>query len=95
MPKNPIVAGESAAELLEIMRELDSGTDDETASGSPSLPPDRIVPLLRALMRVEAALLFGDASRVGTPQEVVTTPEERRHDAFVILALRTAEACRG
>ncbi|HET6921436.1 MAG TPA: hypothetical protein VFI46_18530 [Jiangellaceae bacterium] len=51
--------------------------------------------LLRAIMRIEAELLLADANEVGSSAAEPRTPQQRRADAFVALALRVADALGG
>ncbi len=56
------------------------------------LPPDLSLPLLRALMRIEAELLTDEANRLSATYPDPRTDEQRRADALMALALRVEEA---
>ena len=59
------------------------------------LDRDLGLPLLRALMRVEAELLAHDADLLGRSEPEIRTTDQRRADALVALVLRIADARAG
>ena len=97
MDQNPtVVAGESADELLEVLLEMrEQSAFEPDADGmcriDVTLPTARLVPLWRAVMRVEAELLLQDAATL-TSFDGLRTPDQRRCDAFLALALRVSDA---
>ena len=65
--------------------------DDGMASMHTTLPAEQAAPLTRAMFRVEAELLQRDA-RVWDELARTRTSENRRADAFLLLAQRVALA---
>lgn len=87
-----LVAGERREDLL---RALSYVSTESRADGSyvvnGDLPPEVAPPFIRAIMRVEAELLLHDAEFVTVEEGEPRTPEERRADAFLALALRVTD----
>ena len=98
MRTSPIlVAGEPADVILKVlmgMRDNLVPDADGMVSIQAKIPQDHAAVLLRAIMRIEAELLLADAKEVGSAAEP-RTPQQRRADAFVALALRVADALGG
>jgi hypothetical protein len=87
------VAGESAQLLLEALLRMDQRKGrDGMVHGSWRLEPRLGIPLVRALMRIEAELLLGDADAYGSAQCEERTQPRRAADAFVTLTLRLGDA---
>lgn len=92
MPTDHLVFGESTAELvaelLQVHIEPDDGNGMTGVSGSFASAG----PLIRAIFRAEAELLLADADAMAAGARVNRLPEERTADAFVLVAVRAAEA---
>lgn len=91
---NRTVAGEPLRDLVPALLEIgeNSWIDDEGMWRSEfALEPEIGTPFGRALMRVEADLLLEDADRLGDPDVEDRTPDQRRADALLALALRVGE----
>jgi hypothetical protein len=90
-----MVAGEPVHVLLKAFQQLKL---KKTSSGrvriSAILDRELALPLQRALMRIERALISHDIDRLGRPGVQTRTPEGRRADALTALALRLAEGGR-
>ncbi|MGH9252712.1 MAG: DUF222 domain-containing protein [Acidimicrobiales bacterium] len=99
MRTSPIlVAGEPADVILKVligMRDNLVPDADGMTSIQATIPQDHAAVLLRATMRIEAELLLADAKEVGSSAAEPRTPQQRRADAFVALALRVADALGG
>jgi hypothetical protein len=99
MRTSPIlVAGEPADVILKVlmgMRDNHVPDADGMVSIQATIPQDHAAVLLRAIMRIEAELLLADAKEVGSSAAEPRTPQQRRADAFVALALRVADALGG
>jgi len=99
MRTSPIlVAGEPAGVILKVlmgMRDTVVPDVDGMVSIQATIPHEHAAVLLRAIMRVEAELLLADADKVGPSAAEPRTPQQRRADAFVALALRVADALGG
>ena len=86
------VAGESIETLREAFLHFEQRrARDGMTEFSFRLEPRLGVPLLRALMRVEAELLLLDAETLGDPDHEERTPPQRGADALVALVLRVGE----
>lgn len=87
------VAGEPLVTLIEALQQFEvKSTRNGMTSFSMQLEPRLATPFFRALMRVEAELLLGDANRLGQENWEDRTHEQRAADALVALALRVADA---
>jgi hypothetical protein len=89
------VAGEDPHVLLPLLQKLVDSmieSEDGTFRVEVTYGPSEGSPLARALMRVEAELLLEDARRVGSAEDPRRSAEGRRHDALLLLALRTTAA---
>ena len=91
------VAGEPLEDLVAVMSSLELG---EQADGLTDLHlrlnPHEAVILRRALMRLEAELLLDDADALDAASlSTARTPEQRLHDAFMLLVERIIEAAGG
>ena len=87
------VAGESLVLLIEALRcvEMDQRPDG-SADVSFEVPPEPGAAMHRAIMRIEAELLLDDADALEVGRREGRTADQRRHDAFVLLAVRVGEA---
>ena len=88
-PRRPTVMGERLDDLVPALRAVRDNiteTDDGMWSVDCNLSPEKMVPLCRALMRVEARLLREDANRLSAEMQPWRTPEQRRADALLELA---------
>ncbi|MBY8863693.1 hypothetical protein K7711_45015 [Nocardia sp. CA2R105] len=87
-----LIAGELRVDLLRALSyvETESGPDGSYIVNG-DLPPDVAPPFIRAIMRIEAELLLHDARQVTVDRGEPRTPEERRADAFLALALRVTD----
>ncbi len=95
-PHTRTVAGEPADVLLAAMRQIPFEQGPYGMfTAAVDLSPGLGVPLLRALMRVEAELLLTEADAWSRQSALgPRTPGQRRADALVALALRVSEALR-
>jgi hypothetical protein len=92
-PNQPLVAGEPVSVLARALAQFTMApTGDGMVSFDARLEPELGAPLQRALMRVEAELLFEDAGLVTPGHGAVRTPSNRRADAMVALVLRVSDA---
>ncbi len=88
-----LVAGERVELLIQALQEFEFTEDpDGMMHGIVRLEPELGLPFFRALMRVEAELLFQDANALGGAHDEKRTDDQRRADAFVALALRMVDA---
>lgn len=87
-----LIAGETRVDLLRALSyvETESGPDGSYIVNG-DLPPEVAPPFIRAIMRIEAELLLHDARQVTVDRGEPRTPEERRADAFLALALRVTD----
>lgn len=87
-----LIAGELRDDLLRALSyvETESGPDGSYIVNG-DLPPEVAPPFIRAIMRIEAELLLHDALQVTIDHGEPRTPEERRADAFLALALRVTD----
>jgi hypothetical protein len=87
-----LIAGELRDDLLRALSyvETESGPDGSYIVNG-DLPPEVAPPFIRAIMRIEAELLLHDALQVTVDRGEPRTPEERRADAFLALALRVTD----
>jgi hypothetical protein len=87
-----MIAGESRGDLLHALTYVstESGPDGSYIVNG-DLPPEVAPPFIRAIMRIEAELLLHDAEQVTVDRGEPRTPEERRADAFLALALRVTD----
>ncbi|MEV5648416.1 hypothetical protein AB0L57_09215 [Nocardia sp. NPDC052254] len=87
-----LIAGEPRADLLRALSyvETEDGEDGSYIVNG-DLPPEVAPPFIRAIMRIEAELLLHDAEQVTVERGEPRSPEERRTDAFVALALRVTD----
>ncbi|MQY23741.1 MULTISPECIES: DUF222 domain-containing protein [Nocardia] len=87
-----LIAGELRVDLLRALSyvETESGPDGSYIVNG-DLPPEVAPPFIRAIMRIEAELLLHDARQVTVDRGEPRTPEERRADAFLALALRVTD----
>ncbi|MFI9510820.1 hypothetical protein [Nocardia sp. NPDC052566] len=87
-----LVAGERRDDLLRALSYVstESGPDGEYIVNG-DLPPEVAPPFIRAIMRIEAELLLHDAEQVTVETGEPRSPDERRADAFVALALRVTD----
>jgi hypothetical protein len=84
-----VVAGESASLLVEAFSHIEFGPlrhGMHRVSGT--LEPRLAAPFIRALMRVEAEMLLGDADLVSEHEHELRTQPQRAADALVALVLR-------
>jgi hypothetical protein len=90
------VAGEPVDVLLRAFRQL---RFRKTSAGmvrfSATLDRELGMPLQRALIRMERELLLNDIEHQGGSGPRMRTPDERRADALVALAVRLVEAQTG
>jgi hypothetical protein len=85
-----LVAGETVGDLVAALRGLKFA---RLRSGMARLSGEIGPPVIRALMRLEAALLLADADELAaSPTTDLRTPEQRRADAFVRLGEELAHA---
>ncbi|ONM47586.1 DUF222 domain-containing protein [Nocardia donostiensis] len=91
-PDSDTVAGERRDDLLRALSYVSTESrDDGSYIVNGDLPPEVAPPFIRAIMRVEAELLLHDAEFVTIDEGEPRTPEERRADAFLALALRVTD----
>jgi len=91
--KDVIVAGESAALLVEAFSRIEVGPLQQGAHRvSGTFEPRLALPFIRAHMRVEAELLLQDADRVNVLEWEVRTRPQRAADALIALVLQVQEA---
>ena len=84
-----MVAGESAALLVEAFSHIELGpVQNGMHRVSGVFEPRLAAPLIRALMRVEAELLLGDADLVSEHEHQLRTQPQRAADALIALVLR-------
>ncbi len=88
------VAGEPVEHLARAFRHI---TTRPGRDGSVRIHADLAysdaAPLLRAIMRTEAELLLDEAAQIGDDGPLdERAPEERRAEAFVLLAVRVRDA---
>lgn len=93
-PPLQTVAGESLGDLVAVMSSLELG---EHADGLTDLHlrlnAHEAAILRRALMRLEAEMLLDDADALNAATVTTArTPEQRLHDAFMLLVERIIEA---
>lgn len=87
-----LVAGERREDLLHALSFVSAeAREDGGYEVNGDLPPEVAPPFIRAIMRVEAELLLHDAALVTVDSGEPRTPEERRADAFLALALRVTD----
>ena len=60
-----------------------------------AIPPGPEAAFHRAIMRIEAELLLEDAAILDVAAREARSPAQRRHDAFVLLAVRVGDAVAG
>ncbi|BCK58927.1 MULTISPECIES: hypothetical protein [Nocardia] len=87
-----LIAGELRADLLRALSyvQTEDGPDGSYIVNG-DLPPEVAPPFIRAIMRIEAELLLHDAEQVTVERGEPRSPEERRTDAFLALALRVTD----
>lgn len=86
------VAGEPRDDLLHALSYVSTESrGDGSYIVNGDLPPEVAPPFIRAIMRVEAELLLHDAQFVTVDEGEPRTPDERRQDAFLALALRVTD----
>jgi hypothetical protein len=86
--------GERCEDIAEEMLGLDIRFGpDKSATVSGRMQADG--PLWRAILRVEAELLLADADAMASGTYAARTPNQRRADAFVLVAERIGEAVNG
>lgn len=91
-PDSDTVAGERRDDLLRALSYVSTESrEDGSYIVNGDLPPEVAPPFIRAIMRVEAELLLHDAEFVTIDEGEPRTPEERRADAFLALALRVTD----
>ncbi|MGH8887855.1 MAG: hypothetical protein ACRDYX_22350 [Egibacteraceae bacterium] len=88
------VAGERVADLVRMLTQIqmDQPASDGSYRFHFDVKNEVWAPFLRALMRIEAELLLHDADLVNASQPEPRTPDQRRADALVALALRVQDA---
>ncbi|MFE3446799.1 hypothetical protein ACFXNW_27530 [Nocardia sp. NPDC059180] len=87
-----LIAGERRDDLLRALSYVATESlDDGSYIVNGDLPPEVAPPFIRAIMRVEAELLINDAELVTVDDGEPRSPEERRADAFLALALRVTD----
>jgi hypothetical protein len=67
---------------------------DGTFTSSLTLEARIGAPFVRAVRRIEAELMLHDANRIGSPDAIERTYEQRAADALVLLAQRITTARR-
>ena len=89
------VAGEPVEHLARALRNITTHPGrDGSVKIHAHLDQSDAAPLLRAIMRVEAELLLVEAAQIGDDGTLdERAPEERRAEAFVLLAVRVRDAC--
>ncbi|MET8797841.1 hypothetical protein ABZV91_15565 [Nocardia sp. NPDC004568] len=88
-----LVAGEHRDDLLRALTYVSTESlSDGSYVVNGDLPREVAPPFIRAIMRVEAELLLHDAEFVTIDEGEPRTPEERRADAFLALALRVTDS---
>ena len=87
-----LIAGELRADLLHALTyvQTEDGPDGSCVVNG-DLPPEVAPPFIRAIMRIEAELLLHDAEQVTVERGEPRSPDERRTDAFLALALRVTD----
>ncbi|AVH21871.1 DUF222 domain-containing protein [Nocardia cyriacigeorgica] len=91
-----LIAGERRDDLLRALSYVSTESlDDGSYIVNGDLPPEVAPPFIRAIMRVEAELLINDAELVTVDEGEPRSPEERRADAFLALALRVTDRLQG
>ena len=92
--EQPKIAGEALEDIIAVMRNVELGDQQEGLTEvALHLNDAEHVILRRALMRVEAELLVGDAETLdGASLPSLRTPTQRRHDAFMLIVQRVIEA---
>lgn len=93
--RRALVAGEPLEPLLAALLtvfETAKREEDGMWRAECTLPAEQALPLSRALMRLEAELLRNDARELGRTDAVNRTPDQRRHDAFMLLMERVVKA---
>jgi hypothetical protein len=88
-----LIMGESADDIVTEMRQMKLS---KYADGSGQLDGavDSEGPFVRALMRAEAELLVADAAAMSFGTYEDRTPDERRHDALLLILHRMEEHAR-
>lgn len=88
------VAGERVGDLVRMLTQIlvDEPDSDGCYRVCFHFKNEEGAPFVRALMRIEAELLLHDANLVDANQIEPRTPEQRRADALVALALRVQDA---
>ncbi len=91
--KDAMVFGESARTLLTTLSKCETREDDVSGAIRFDLrmTPEETGPVVRALLRAEAELLLDDADTFD-PTATTRTPEQRRADALVEIAIAAARA---
>lgn len=91
------VAGERVDDLVRLMTQIQLSTPASDGSYRFHFHFKNGVgaPFVRALLRIEAELLLYDANLVSASQIEPRTPDQRRPDALVALALRVQDAVQG